>query len=849
MTFDKFTIKAQETVQEAVNTAQRNGQQTIEPVHLLAGVLNKAKDVTNFLFQKLGVNGQQIEMLTQTELQHLPRVQGGEPYLSSDTNKVLLKAQDYARKQGDEFVSVEPILLALVTDGATAGRILKDAGITEKDLRSAINELRQGQKNSVKASQGQPSRRAEEPEEKPDKQLVTFVRFDREVSDEELAEYQCRRYAQLDDIAIVMLPLKRLPDLAALSCVQRLEANQRAHTTMDTVPKVIDLLNVYQATAQHSAYTGKGVVVGLMDVGFDLTHPNFYQDATLGNSRIKAFWDMLAPSDDDSVLPVGQSYTTQESLQAKTCSTDSPVQAHGSHTLGIAAGSGYDTPYRGVAYESDLCLVSNAVSSDSLYVNKNDYYKFTTATDALGFKYIFDYAEQQQKPCVASFSEGYAPYVDQDDSLYAAFIDKLVGPGRILVASAGNENLSMTYAEKPQGVEVAGAFIKSYGKDAVYRFKTNGPLDIHLPVYDRSTGQLIQTMELSMGDVAVDSVRCDTMYVDDQPLSTRILRYASSVEPTDTIYYLVIHAPIQLDKFAEVGLLMVGKDSHATLHGTSSSALKNREDLDARCVSATYGHNIMAPGCFAASICVGATIHRTGYTNIAGTYVKAGGSATVGQLDYYSSTGPALNGFVKPDITAPGTNIISSFNSYYQEANPTDTGRMVAQSEYGGRTYPWIADSGTSMSTPLVAGTIALWLEARPTLTRDDIIGVLSRTSRQPDETLTYPNNQYGYGEINGYRGLLDILGLTAIQTLSTEQTQAQVMVSEGQLLIRFATTLHSPVTVRLYSLSGKLCGQTVLVPGQQEYKMPLTMTTSGIYAVQLTGGDAGVSGSQIVRL
>ncbi|MBQ9677790.1 MAG: ATP-dependent chaperone ClpB [Prevotella sp.] len=146
MTFDKFTIKAQEAVQEAVNTAQRNGQQTIEPTHLLAGVMAKAKDVVNFLFQKLGVNGQQIEMLVQQELQHLPRVQGGEPYLSSDTNKVLLKAQDYAQKMGDEFVTCEPIILALLTDGATAGRILKDAGITEKDLRAAINELRQGQK-------------------------------------------------------------------------------------------------------------------------------------------------------------------------------------------------------------------------------------------------------------------------------------------------------------------------------------------------------------------------------------------------------------------------------------------------------------------------------------------------------------------------------------------------------------------------------------------------------------------------------------------------------------------------------------------------------------------------------
>ena len=146
MTLDKFTIKAQEAVQEAVNTAQRGGQQTIEPIHLLAGIMEKAKDVVNYLLQKLGVNAQQIEVLVQSELQHLPKVTGGEPYLSSSTNQVLLKAQDYAQKMGDEFVSVEPLLLALLTDGQTAGRILKDAGITEKELRAAIQALRQGQK-------------------------------------------------------------------------------------------------------------------------------------------------------------------------------------------------------------------------------------------------------------------------------------------------------------------------------------------------------------------------------------------------------------------------------------------------------------------------------------------------------------------------------------------------------------------------------------------------------------------------------------------------------------------------------------------------------------------------------
>ena len=149
MTLDKFTIKAQEAIQEAVNAATAGGQQVIEPVHLLKGIMSKAKDVTNFLFQKLGINASQIGILVEQELKHLPRVQGGEPYLSNESNRVLQQAIDYSGKMGDEFVSVEPVLLALLTVNSTASRILKDAGCTEKEMRAAINELRQGQ--SVKS--------------------------------------------------------------------------------------------------------------------------------------------------------------------------------------------------------------------------------------------------------------------------------------------------------------------------------------------------------------------------------------------------------------------------------------------------------------------------------------------------------------------------------------------------------------------------------------------------------------------------------------------------------------------------------------------------------------------------
>ena len=154
MTLDKFTIKAQEAIQQAVSIAQQSGQQSIEPVHLLRAITSKSQDIAGFIFRKLGINGNQIDILLDKELQHLPRVQGGEPYLSNSSNRVLQEAINISLKMGDEFVSVEPLLLALLVVDSTASRIMKDAGITEKDMRAAINDLRQGQKVQSQSADG-----------------------------------------------------------------------------------------------------------------------------------------------------------------------------------------------------------------------------------------------------------------------------------------------------------------------------------------------------------------------------------------------------------------------------------------------------------------------------------------------------------------------------------------------------------------------------------------------------------------------------------------------------------------------------------------------------------------------
>ena len=153
MNFNNFTIKSQEAVQEAVNLTQTRGQQAIEPVHLLAGVLKVGENVTNFIFQKLGMNAQQVTLVIDKQIDSLPKVSGGEPYLSRESNEVLQRATQYSKEMGDEYVSLEAIILALLNVKSTVSTILKDAGMTDKDLRAEITELRKGEKVTSQSSE------------------------------------------------------------------------------------------------------------------------------------------------------------------------------------------------------------------------------------------------------------------------------------------------------------------------------------------------------------------------------------------------------------------------------------------------------------------------------------------------------------------------------------------------------------------------------------------------------------------------------------------------------------------------------------------------------------------------
>ena len=678
--------------------------------------------------------------------------------------------------------------------------------------------------------------------------MTAFVKIDPAEADRVWKTFNCRPYAQKGDIYIVSIPLNQISSLSDHPAVRRIEASPTASLTMDTTTTVVNVTPAYTVTDRHAAFTGAGVVMGVMDVGFDLTHPNFC-DASATQYRIGAFWDQLSQDTIGSSFPVGRDFTGYETVKAQQRSYDGLIQTHGTHTLGIAAGSGYDSPYRGVAYESDICLVSNAINSDIELIDSADYDKYTTATDALGFKYIFDYAERQGKPCVISFSEGYPPYFDEEDGLFATFLDSLSGPGRIIVVSAGNEGNMYTYIPKPQGKEMAGAFLNVKEKNASYRIKSDGPMCLHLYAYNEQGDLPTDALTICSDRPGIDSLLTDTLILGTDTCSVYVGRYASAFG-NDSIYYLMMAADTALT-VCPVALVVGGKNSNIEVFGSSTYAFK-KNAIDPRWDTAEKGHNIFAPATFPAVICVGSTAHRLGFTNYEGQYKDYSTGFQKGLRSPYSSTGPTTNGLTKPDVMAPGNNIISSYSSFYLENNPeaNDIQSDVGHFDFDGRTYAWNANTGTSMAAPVVAGIIALWLQANPHLTTQDVMALFSRTCRHPEEGLTYPNNEYGYGEIDAYRGLLDILGIDKIEGISLHQPSLLcISQNNGQLRLLFDQQPSSELQLKVYSVSGTLCYEGVIQPFASEVFVPLPSILRGLYVVQINSQNHEFSGSQIIRI
>ena len=641
-----------------------------------------------------------------------------------------------------------------------------------------------------------------------DRLLTAFVRIDGNAA-EVLRQYGCKELARVGDISIAAIPLS---SLGALSCgrqVKRIETGRRCSIQMDTTRLVVNAEKVYTGEGLSQSYTGRGVVVGVQDIGFDLTHPNFYS-ADMRQYRIKALWDQLSRDTIGSTLYVGRDYVGREALLKLRHPIDGETQTHGTHTAGIAAGSGAEgngdiSPYRGMACDADLVLVDNAADNASL-IDPKDYYKFTYATDALGFKYIFDYAERMHQPCVINFSEGSSQDFHGYDQLYYELLAKLIGPGRIIVSSAGNDGARNSYIHKNIGKERAGAFIMGNEKRFSCTAKSKQAFTFRVSVYDNVASP--QIVDISTVNVcnAQDSLLTDSLLVGGKKYIWRVLAYPNSYDARETAYDFQISSPSKLGDSPQVSLQVMGRDADIELYRMSGYMFPH--SLDPVLDAGDCRYTIFSPSSSPDVICVGSTSYRTQFVNYLGEK-KVYDSGQKGIRSSFSAMGPTLDGRIKPDVMAPGQNIISSYSTFFIN-NPKNVNASVKSDvrhfEYNGRTYAWNANAGTSMSAPVVTGAIALWLQADPTLTPADCLEIFSKTCTHYDMSLSYPNNLYGYGQIDVAAGLREVLrrkalGINTIgQKKVSEQYDNRIYLLDG----RYVGTSDANLPKGIYIRNGK---------------------------------------------
>ena len=641
-----------------------------------------------------------------------------------------------------------------------------------------------------------------------DRLLTAFVRIDGNAA-EVLRQYGCKELARVGDISIAAIPLS---NLGALSCgrqVKRIETGRRCSIQMDTTRLVVNAEKVYTGEGLLQSYTGRGVVVGVQDIGFDLTHPNFYS-ADMSQYRIKALWDQLSRDTIGSTLYVGRDYVGRDALLELRHPIDGETQTHGTHTAGIAAGSGAEgngdiSPYRGMACDADLVLVDNAADNASL-IDPKDYYKFTYATDALGFKYIFDYAERMHQPCVINFSEGSSQDFHGYDQLYYELLAKLIGPGRIIVSSAGNDGARNSYIHKNIGKERAGAFIMGNEKRFSCTVKSKQTFTFRVSVYDNiSSPQIVDISTVNVCN-AQDSLLTDSLLVGGKKYIWRVLAYPNSYDTSETAYDFQISSPSKLGDSPQVSLQVIGRDADIELYRMSGYMFPH--SLDPVLDAGDCRYTIFSPSSSPDVICVGSTSYRTQFVNYLGEK-KVYDSGQKGIRSSFSAMGPTLDGRIKPDVMAPGQNIISSYSTFFIN-NPKNVNASVKSDvrhfEYNGRTYAWNANAGTSMSAPVVTGAIALWLQADPTLTPTDCLEIFAKTCSHYDTSLSYPNNLYGYGQIDVAAGLREVLrrkalGINTIgQKKVSEQYDNRIYLLDG----RYVGTSDANLPKGIYIRNGK---------------------------------------------
>lgn len=695
----------------------------------------------------------------------------------------------------------------------------------------------------------------------PDNCMLGFVKLKSGASSDELVAGGATILRRRGDIAIVQMPVDEVDRLSQLSSVHTMQLSRPLGYRMDNARVASRVASVHTGVDLPQAYTGKGVVAGIVDGGMDPNHINFKNED--GSSRVKYFGHLRLNNSQTQLLETRYDATTVSGF-----TTDDKTTFHGTHTMGIMAGGyrgnvtaaqvGTDgssvtignvaCPYYGVACGSDI-----AASCGTL----------VDAAIAMGIDDILQYSYDNGQRSVINLSLGSNVGAHDGSDIMHQYIDAVVKQDNaIICVSAGNEGdipiaLNGTFSqERPEIKTFIRPYVYTdmrYGNLVIYS-NDNTEFEVQAVVYNRSRGRISFRMPVGKNTegtpqywVSSADYQTGTSDIIAPNLATAFDGYVGigsmTDENTGRYYAMIDYYTVNSDKNDNdnylLGFLVKGKEGQRIdcFCDGQFTAFDNYgyEDWD----NGMFNGSISDMACGRNILVVGSYNTRDKYASLDGGIYSYQGMFQPGAMSSFTSFGTLIDGRSLPHVCAPGATIVSSSNSYYVEnpENGIDNSQLQAKADAGGRSNYWQQMIGTSMATPYVTGAIATWLEADPTLTIDDVKDIVAKTSlRDEDVKTTGDSVQWGAGKFDAYAGLKEVIRRkndTAISEASTAGSRL-MLTDGGSGIINVFLGGAKAMDVAVYSLSGAMVRRQAAAG--DELNMNVAGIVPGVYLVKVNG-------------
>ena len=634
------------------------------------------------------------------------------------------------------------------------------------------------------------------------------------------------------NIWTVKIPIENIEALTKLeSGVDFIQLDQPIYTNLDKALAKSKVDMVHNGVSLPQAFTGKDVVVGVLDVGFDYTHPTFY-DEQGNNYRIKRIWEQKSIGTPPDGYSYGHEIVDQSDMIAQQ--TDNEGQSHGSHVAGIAAGSGFGgdgNSYKGVAYESDLVLVGITPAQDQ-WTN-------TGMTDIVdGLNYIFNYAASQGKPAIANLSWGCSIGPHDGSSLFSQAVDYLTGAGKIFTISAGNNGENKIHLSKE--FTSSDSLLKSFVKFSSNLVDKKSWIDIW-----GEEGESF-CVQFSTYNLLTPFSSIDFMCINNSTIDTFLIG-----SDNDTCFFKLTtvdadmngkpHAFLDIHSKTKNNLDMVIKSKSGGVNVWMGYVLNSTgyygEFSSYGQTGYTEGDTDMTigeMGCTKSAITVGAYASKTDFTNLSGQSLSYNNYVMTERICPFSSKGPTSDGRSKPDITAPGMTLASAVNSFDNSYAPGGSSYSNVVHKYTDATtnqdYYFGESSGTSMSSPMTAGIIALILEERPESSPEMIKSILANTSVTDVYTTDNPDqNIWGLGKIDAH---------AIMQSFFVSGLDENKLVNNFVFPNPTNDILHIDIEGTKSVIVKNVIGETCKMLKTKEHNISLANLNSGIYLLSVYDQD-----------